>query len=274
MPTVRILADYDGVLTTDPNVSRTRVGRDVRDRFVALAAGPFVISVAWLSANDGARHYAAAAGLPDWDADDSRGNYPRHQWEAAAGKDWWKLRRARSLRSSDSVCRLVWVDDQLNQAAYDELGHRDDTLLVRPDGHVGLTHDHLDQVRAVHRREGQAGAVAGRPAVVARLTHPVRHRSPAPAAQRQRRPIGAASERGYPATARETPNGGSTPATGSTCTRCGSARGGTPPATTAANSATATSTKSNPQPNRSRTTRPATTPSTTRPPAPSSPPTR
>lgn len=109
---------------------------DAHRRQLTAIASDFEIvwATTWgFKANDS---IGPALGLHHLDAVDLSG--PRHG-------ETWKL-RAVARHASDRP--LVWIDDELHTDAFKWAEHRDaPTLLIRPNGSVGLRQDHFDQIR-------------------------------------------------------------------------------------------------------------------------------
>ena len=64
---------------------------------------------------------------------------------------WWKLAVAREVAAAEPDRRIVWIDDDLAEAAADTgdwLAANQHVLVIAPDLFAGLTHEQLDEVEA------------------------------------------------------------------------------------------------------------------------------
>lgn len=161
-----LLLDVDGVL----NAARRDLPEDwCRGTFngFVLSWNPTVtarlralhesgrVAIQWLTtwAENADRLLAEPMGLPrglvvharpDAEATGSLGS-----WSGLAG--WWKLDLARAAAEAEPDRRIVWIDDDLAQAADDTgawLAAHPHVLVVAPDLFLGLTHEELDAIEA------------------------------------------------------------------------------------------------------------------------------
>jgi hypothetical protein len=168
-----VYLDFDGVLNPfpfDPNPFTTESPwTDFTAHTVSLPADSgyvrqFVVNVSQTAAD---ALWEASNGAVTWHTTWNEGNFanrflsPLFGWSSLfrapfldkhVRHSWWKLEALLSLER-DGVLpdRFVWIDDDLKfeQDALDWCKDRG-CLPLSPDSHVGLTEDHLDQIKGFY----------------------------------------------------------------------------------------------------------------------------
>jgi hypothetical protein len=149
----KLFLDIDGVLAPfdnrQPDMEPVVVGgwhgtiivsRSVIARLADLHARE-VVAIEWLTSweDDANTVLAPRVGLD---------TYPVHMEPAHRTELYWKEHVVRDHAATGA--RFIWVDDEMtdHDAHVTVAADYPDGLVIAPDPHVGLTHEHLDQIEA------------------------------------------------------------------------------------------------------------------------------
>jgi HAD domain in Swiss Army Knife RNA repair proteins len=113
------------------------------------------VEIQWLTTwtTDADRLLAAPMGLPRGLTVHARADTAPTGFAGPLGglAGWWKLTVAQAVVEAEPHRRIVWIDDDLAEHAYDTgdwLAAHPQVLVVAPDLRLGLTHQQLDAIEA------------------------------------------------------------------------------------------------------------------------------